>query len=579
MNSKNIKSALLDADLSANEKLEFLYGEWRKSDEQTSFYDLLISASKDADIASIAADSVENGYNAFHVLTLFRDCFHRLNHNVTSVIKLYEVLFEKTKGDLTSHILFDFSKSIAEESPSFARCLLGELMAVNEAYVFDHIHQIVQGLPNENMYSVYEYAYQNLMNGRTTYIPYYLQILSQIAQNSWKDNDVSNKTLEILNILEKRDNDESYIALVFGYIRLKLVIKDASQRVLSIASMHRPNTADAIARYLLQTLSESISDPLYPAILTELSKFSADNNGAVEIIDLILVQLSKKRGAEDLASHFLLSWLEHSNYNLSKRSIRKVFDSYYYDLCKSPDEFNRLVTNLFNSDSLSHHAAAASLCRNLNDVQKKVVKLDKDILKKLSKEDHLFIIRKVMAYIFEPETLCVLMMSIYDAAPRNKHMQGYFLQCFQNIIGKEYLSYVTEYLSECRAKTKSKIKIQLCQQVIESLNLRLQAFEKLSYRKELNPSSVEGRLINLETHRLTQKAYNDARMGSPLLSIVSQVPIKYGVGTFFMQDGQPREKSYMHSVSHSMTLPFSERSSPVEAEYERYGFRIAKRGD
>jgi len=84
--------------------------------------------------------------------------------------------------------------------------------------------------------------------------------------------------------------------------------------------------------------------------------------------------------------------------------------------------------------------------------------------------------------------------------------------------------------------------------------------------------------VLLEDHKNMQKAMVPAREKSPILSLATKVPLKYGKGSFSFINDKYTQVSKLSSYSSFVELPISERFHPVYAERERLGFRRAKRG-
>jgi len=70
----------------------------------------------------------------------------------------------------------------------------------------------------------------------------------------------------------------------------------------------------------------------------------------------------------------------------------------------------------------------------------------------------------------------------------------------------------------------------------------------------------------------------ESEKDSFLSQFATKIPICCGRGWFSEFQGTFTEVSYMQSHSHSITMPSSSQSQPINYEFDRFQFRIAKKG-
>jgi hypothetical protein len=58
----------------------------------------------------------------------------------------------------------------------------------------------------------------------------------------------------------------------------------------------------------------------------------------------------------------------------------------------------------------------------------------------------------------------------------------------------------------------------------------------------------------------------------------NEIIIKHGKGSFDEINGNFRDVTYLQSHFYSITMPSSSKSQPIHYEFDRFNFRIAKKG-
>jgi hypothetical protein len=75
-----------------------------------------------------------------------------------------------------------------------------------------------------------------------------------------------------------------------------------------------------------------------------------------------------------------------------------------------------------------------------------------------------------------------------------------------------------------------------------------------------------------------QKAMAESEKDSFWSQIATKIPICCGRGWFSEVNDKFTDVAYLQSHSHSITMPSSSQSQPIHYDFDRFNFRIAKKG-
>jgi len=107
----------------------------------------------------------------------------------------------------------------------------------------------------------------------------------------------------------------------------------------------------------------------------------------------------------------------------------------------------------------------------------------------------------------------------------------------------------------------------------------MQALDALPRMTELRPPPTLQRQFSKARAKQINKAMMAERKKSIIRQIVSEVPLKAGIGWFSFRDGAYTEPSYLKSISHSVELPRRATLDTVGAELRLWSMSHVTRDD
>lgn len=537
-----------------------------------------LSRLKDCDICWMAGQAVYDGVDCHDVLQVFENTFVNVDHTLDGVLYMYKALYVTMGYVGAAYSLYNLSAELVKQGLPFSSLLLEGLLKSNEPFVTDHIAQIYMGIAPQDFEKVHQelLTLAELPNDFTDGAV--IQSLGKIKYHLPDHQKLLKKSLEILSGIEERHDPRLNAKLIAAYESLMKISSVARDRIVEISKNKQPETAYELYLVLLRAYPDEVLQDWYSEILNNLSQVKNINENSRVEIDLLICKMVKSSEYSHIVELFFKDWLIANEYNLYSGPIEASFQSTMYEFRRNVDAFQYIITRLLISDSFEHHCGFSSMVNYFISDKCPAVRLDKIVLKTLKDTDYPFIMKKILGYVCHADLLCTLIMSIFDALPRNKNIQGYVINCFQDHIGYDYPTYAIEFLQNEAKKTKGKIKKEMCTKIVKHIEKTQKNRDDLQFLKELQPPSHQSRLIALTQNRQSQEMMKKAQETSIMNDIVTKVPLKYGMGSFSANRAGFSEVSPLQVFSNSWLLPFSERSNPVYAQYQQFLFRTEKRG-
>lgn len=267
---------------------------------------------------------------------------------------------------------------------------------------------------------------------------------------------------------------------------------------------------------------------------------------------------------------FLFKWAEKGNLSLiSSKNTLSIFSREFNE----HQLFNRFVTESLIYESNKLHEVLPNLVE-------KDIQLDVDTMKSFSFEDYLYVCRKILGYFHEFKTMNSMIFSILLVDNLSNNVKELVNSILVNYIGKNYLHDTLEYFKGLEESLLNKNEREVRNQVIVTLEKQNEQIKALPRLKELTPSSKQNRLISRTNSIVMNDAMKKSRQEDSFSSLFfgNEIMIRYGRGCFYEIDGKLSDVMYLQSHRHSITIPVSTRTHPINYELERYNFRRVKKG-
>jgi hypothetical protein len=209
------------------------------------------------------------------------------------------------------------------------------------------------------------------------------------------------------------------------------------------------------------------------------------------------------------------------------------------------------------------------------------IKLDPDVMYDFTIDDFIFVCRKILGYFYQFDIMNSMIFSILSVKNISSGIKNTIIDILINHIGKNYPHDTLKYYKELDESSLNENEREATSKIVIELEKRNKQIQNLPLLKELLSSSFQNRLISRTQSIAMSKAMKEAQKNSLLAAIGSnEILINHGRG-WFGEDykGNISKVSHLKSFSHSVTMPNAIRSHPVHFEYERFQFKMIKKGE
>lgn len=337
---------------------------------------------------------------------------------------------------------------------------------------------------------------------------------------------------------------------------------------------------EAIAQTVWTNLDDIKTKPYFPSWLKYLCKLPSDSTGVLARFDHVLSRLLKDALQQELVLSCLAEWVTlNGKGGPHDDSIPEYFEMSTVELARHPVLLSELITEWLLADNKRLASAAAGLLRYLHvhGLEKPELSIDK--LNMLQPADLLFLARRLLGFVFSDSHLLSLSMSFFKTKDAPNRTFPILHALFIDEVGYDYPNSTIQVLEAADAVEDRPEFKAFYSSTIEALRSRMQALDELPLLTELRPPPTLQRQFAKARAKQINKAMMAERKKSILRQILTEVPIKAGIGWFSFHDGAYSEPSYLKSISHSVELPRRATLDTVGAELRLWSMGHVTRDD
>lgn len=350
--------------------------------------------------------------------------------------------------------------------------------------------------------------------------------------------------------------------------------------LLQLAQEGDQYTLAVIANMLFMNRKQLQERPIFKDWVHALSKLSPEFGGALQNYDYTLSELTKNPSYEEFAITCLTNWiLANSELIQAGESAAELFTNTVIELGNHPELLSQVITDWLHAESMQLGAAAAELLtelslRGLHNVEFKVDRLDA-----WSKDDFLYLIRRMLGFLSQEGVLLPLTMSLLKTRDAKHRSYGFVYTLLVDHLGKDYPDSTLETIEASLRSAKDEELIAFMEKAKGAIEQRFNVLDGLPRLQELQPPSALRLAFAKARAKQMSRAFDKAQENSIVKMIATEVPIKAGTGWFSFRDGAYTEINQMHAHSRSVSLPRSEILDSVGSEIDRLMYRNTKRGE
>ncbi|MFP5475453.1 MAG: hypothetical protein ACLGJD_17550 [Gammaproteobacteria bacterium] len=303
--------------------------------------------------------------------------------------------------------------------------------------------------------------------------------------------------------------------------------------------------------------------------------------GALDRLDYTLSRLLHAEDPEREATlAFLLAWVESQPFaGANDGRFTKLFNLSAADILNSPPLRARVVTQWLLADSKHAAAAVASLLSGVRRTQPMELAFDAELLAEVPDSDLLYLTRRLIGYVIDPEQLLSLALSLLAVPDAPRRVFPFMRSLLIDEIGYDYPGTTIRRLEAVLPTVTDAGTRELLEEIERCLQADIAQLDGLPRLKELAPPPALRRAFVKARAKQMEEAMASAQAGSILQQLVTRVHLKGGEGSFqYMPEVQRyTEPMKLKSMSYSFELPRRESLDPVGNAYRMHLNRSTKR--
>jgi hypothetical protein len=320
-------------------------------------------------------------------------------------------------------------------------------------------------------------------------------------------------------------------------------------------------------------------DDRLPDFLEVITHVPPDLGRCIDDIDWVVSQLWKDSDKSELLLGFLRAWiLRHGGQKIREDEAIERFDQTIAAICKRPEVLQRLITEWLVADEPQLTSACCGLISFLWVRDVRDLSFSRAILDEMDQPAIIHLVRRMLGFVYSEEPLLSLTFSLLESRDAPSRTYPIVLTLLTKDVGRNYVEDTLQAIT-LRMETASDPLRRLYETAHKELTAYQKALDDLPLLQELRGPLQLRRAIALRKAADMQKTMDAANEKSVFRQLVTQVPIKAGIGCFSVRNGKVGETSRFGSFSHSVTLPRRAIGDPVGYAIDSLLYRLSKRGD
>lgn len=528
------------------------------------------------DIYKMALLSVRSGRDVYRITYLLTSFFPSLNNiNFSSFLDFLLEFYERSKGDMANGMFFTPIQNRVSVNSKWAVELETKILERNDGRLYSYLLPIYLEFSKSN-FSQGFLKLKELVSDPDPEIKSTgirgLGLLSEIPENSKQ---------EIFEIVISNISSANNIISgnsSFAFARLATENEALDNKRIEFSKNGSPELKYELLKQVQYKQGVITKNDL--VVVKNCCSQSLKYKGILDSLDSIIYFLIQKGNiteAQDIYSTWISS---NSKKEVLNNDLTVVFKSSSYELIKNKELLENVVTDWLNSDDFCYHHTISKIISFSVIHGAKTFSLKVDVVEKLSSEDLVYVVRKILGYIIDFDASFSLIISILDAREISDGSAGLVHSVLVEHLGYNYLQRSIEQIKiVLNTSTNSDKKNIVLQKSLEQLTKVQELLKSLPHSIELMPKLDHQIQLNKIQQKKMSEAFKESQKESVLANFVSRVYIQNGLSSFSFINGEYREPSKMTSFSNSIEIPKRDALDEVGAIFDRIGFRNAKRGE
>lgn len=526
------------------------------------------------DICDLAIKAIKLEGNSFNIADILNKTIPNLTLNINSLIVLFETLHDSMQNDLASSKQYSLVEILAEFQPKLTVNIFKKLLDVNKPFVVNYLARILITQSKVSTNSTYNKITPYLKNKSTNVKQATIIALGNLDYSLPKFKKRIADTIRLLKLESLQNNTDIDLAIISAYNNLIKYSDNVKEEFLQYSLYEIPSIKYQIS-FSLSLQRNCSSEKWYLDCLSNLKKVDIAHKGIIRNLDVILSELFAF-GNTTYAIDYIIDWIIINKYVKNDvDDITKLFPTLFQLIFQKEKLLGNMITRLLLFENLHAHLAISDITQKLKLQNITKVSLDVETLNTISHDEIIYVVRKILGFIFDREIISNLVLSICYIDDYTETTKELIFEVFLDYIGRDYLHSTIKFLEELN-DSNERVK-EIVSSLLPILNKRQHVINDLNVLNEFEPSILRKRSLAKERQKIIYSSLKDVEKHSIFMQLSTNIPLKYGTGWFSFYNGGFAPPSYMTQISHSVEVPLSSMTQTISDSLQRGMFRLASR--
>lgn len=493
---------------------------------------------------------------------------------VDTLLDMLSFFAEKMKNDMASGLLMDSIKNLAIKKPDVASDIERAILNRKDTKVYSYLCSIFLGVAEKNAKEALD-KFLAIINTDEDFLK--AVGLRGLCQLKGLTESEYSKIVQLLTENSSNPNVIVSANATFSLCHLSNSSEDIQKLLIELTLIGPMEVKYEISNYLI--FKQGDLNKNFEECFLNLSSYDLSYHGITKSLDHVVYNLVTKSKFE-LVKKFFDKWISnHSGKEHREYKFDELFSFSIHEIITKDILFSDLMFSWLNSDDSKFHHCLSEVVSYAKAHRIRAPKLNEDMLKGLTYDDALYIVRKILGYIFSFEYSVVFSFSLLKSPIEKDKLKSLIGSVLVENLGYNYHRKMVDFLNSVSTSDEyNEFEKTVAKACRDELLRREKAQLKLPVINEILPKLDDQMKIRSAFQKRMSESMKEAQGKSPLLGMISRVTIKEGRSWFSYYNGQYSEPSKMSHFSEGIDLPKADVLDEVGASLDRHGFRTAKRG-
>lgn len=544
---------------------QYLFSEFEKNEDECISF-IQSEANNGFDFFEVISKEIKEEY----IPSIFSILEKLSCSTVVNVNTFHSFLLNLILENSSSYFVYDFIERFANENGEVAKDLL--VLFENDTaenignYLTILVNSISVILIDEKYYKAQDYINSESLQKKNAG---YSILENCILNDSFTDKD------NAISLLKEKYNTSDKEPVLYSMCKLVETVTEFKDYIINAKKENNSKLDIIISKYIWLNYKKCSDNNFVKTLLFSFTTVDYKLMGIIGNIDFLLIELVDNDF--DTFFVFFTKWIQESNFHSSNKKIDEIWVHTCSHLVTYKN-VNKIYTEFFLKDEITYHMVAANFISLIGIVHNQDVKIDEQSIEGCDMNDMVFLCRKILGHVYDIDVQCQLFVSIMKAKFEDDLIRNLIHSIFVNNLIPDYTVATLRFINNKLQTDDKKYQtfyselIDICNQILSNKEKDIFPEMKITYEQRncyLRKQHEDNKILSKE-----------ANSKSVILNLCKPVMTLYGKGFCYnVNDSSKSVASDFHSFDTSFYLSCRDIYSPVDAEIERFNFRLAKRGD